>query len=57
MTRKFKFVVTLGYNKFSFDDRGAAISFAEVAARYFVSDDCAKKLKPLIEVVEAECED
>lgn len=57
MTRKLKFVVMLGSNKFSFDDGTVAMSFAALATEYFVSDDYAKELKALIKVVEAKCEE
>lgn len=57
MTRKLKFVVMLGGNKFSFDDGTTAISFAALATEYFVPDDYAKELKALIKVVKVKCED
>ena len=45
-----KYIVSLGINKFRFDNGTTAVSFAELAANNFIPSDYNKELKPLISI-------
>ena len=49
-----KYTVMLGIHKFAIPDGATALSFAELAQRYFVPSEHNKVMKPLIEIEEDE---
>ena len=49
-----KYIVMLGIHKFAMPDGATALSFAELAQRYFVPSEYNKVMKPLIEIEEDE---
>lgn len=49
-----KYVVSLGLNKFKFDDASTAISFVEMAANYFVPTEYYNKLNAYISIEDDE---
>lgn len=53
-----KYTVMLGIHKFAIPDGATALSFAEIAQKYFVPSEYNKKLEPLIAIKdESEGED
>ena len=49
-----KYTVSLGIQKFTFDDGSTAINFAELAMKHFTPTEYNKELKPLIAIEEGE---
>lgn len=47
-----KYTVMLGIHKFAIPDGETALSFAELAQKYFVPSEYNKELKPLIAIEE-----
>ena len=45
-----KYIVSIGVNKFEFDDGTTALGFAELATKYFAPTEYVKSMKPLIVV-------
>ena len=45
-----KYTVSLGIQKFTFDDGSTAINFAELAMKYFTPTEYNKEMKPLIAI-------
>ena len=49
-----KYTVSLGMEKFTFDDGTTAMNFAELALEHFTPTEYNKTVRPLIEVEEGE---
>lgn len=47
-----KYIVSLGIQKFTFDDGSTAINFSELAMKHFTPTEYNKELKPLIAIDE-----
>lgn len=52
-----KYVVSLGLNKFKFDNGATAMGFAELAAKYFTPTEYTSKIMPYITIDEEEEDD
>lgn len=47
-----KYIVSLGIEKFEFEDGSTAMGFAELASKNFVPTEYNKELKPYITIID-----
>ena len=52
-----KYVVSLGLNKFKFDDGTTALNFAELAQNHFIPSEYNSQLTPCITLLDEEVDE
>lgn len=54
---KIKYIVSIGYNKFEFEDGVAALDFARLAKKTYMTDKYDREIEITIEIENAETKD